>query len=151
MTSGTKSTITVQTRNQLNVDTEVSRIFVYDNRTERANLPNTTGGDVEVLEGTILGRISATGKLEIMKSGAADGSEKPVGILLGDVPILTAGNADVNFVVDGDVVEEQLIFDGTDDLDTVVDGKAYRDWLASDTVGIHLVKQGDNLTGLDNS
>ena len=148
---GTGSTITTQTRNQLSVDTTVSRIFIFGNTTSRANLPNTHGADHEYLEGTILGVIAATGKLEIMKSGAADGSEKPVGVLLVDITILNAGNADVNYVYAGDVVEERLIFDGTDDLDEVVDGKAYREWLASDTVGIRLVKAGDNLTELDNS
>ncbi len=148
---GTNSTITTQTRNMLAVDTTVSRIFVFGNTTSKANLVNTHGADHEYLEGTVLGVIAATGKLEIMKSGAADGSEKPVGVLLGDITILNAGNADVNFVVDGDVVEERLIFDGADDLDTVVDGKAYREWIASDTVGIHLVNAGDNLTELDNS
>ena len=177
---GTKSVIVAQTRNQLNVDTEVSRIFVFNNATSSGNLVNTSGAELSLLEGTLLGVIASTGKLEVMKSAAVDGSQLPVGILVGDITLAIGANADVNYVVTGDVVEERLIFDGADDLDTVItptitipeltddnsvsggdkiatfdvvsdQPRTYRTLIQSNTVGVHLVKQGDNLTDYNNS
>jgi hypothetical protein len=49
-----------------------------------------TGGDYT--KGTILGRITASGKLTAYDSGASDGSEEPVGVLLEDTD---AASADV--------------------------------------------------------
>lgn len=150
--AGTESTIKVQTRNQLNIDTEVSRIFVFNNQTRSGNYVNTEGVAVSLKEGTLMGVIAATGKLQVMKPGAGDGSELPAGVLMGDVDVAIGGNADVNIVVSGDVVEERLIFfDGVSTLATLVGGVPYRELIVSNTVGIHLVSQGDQLTNFDNS
>ena len=175
----TKVTQVLSTRNQMHVDVEVSRIFVFGNHTSPGQITNGGGSTLELKEGTVLGRVASSGLLAVMKSSAVDGSQLPVGVLMSDIDIAAAATVDVNAVVSGDVIEERLIFDGTDDLDTVItptvtipilvddnvvsggdstvatdvgvdQPKTYRDLIQSNTVGIHLISQGDDLTGLDN-
>jgi hypothetical protein len=69
----------------------------------------------EIPTGTVLGKITASGKLVPSVSGAADGSETPVGILFEDVDV-SAGDQPA-LVVEGfaRVVAQELVWDASYD------------------------------------
>jgi len=143
------ATVTVNTDNQLNINRDTAKVFLDANRYENEVYENTTGGDVTITKGQLMGRISASGKLLPLKSAAADGSQYPVGIATKTETVADTVEINMSICVAGDVAEEQLVFDGADTLSTVVDGKQLRDRIASDTVGIKLVETTD-LTNFDN-
>lgn len=139
-----------KTSNKLHTDFDQSKVFIRNNRFEQQDFENTTGGELTMKAGTLLGRVTATGNLEIFKSASADGSEVPVGVL--GEPSITFADAEtkqVNVCVAGDIASEKIILDGADDLDTDVNGRTVRDRIGADTVGIKLVVT-DQLTGFDN-
>jgi hypothetical protein len=130
-------------------DYDYSKIFIRENRFDKAVYTNGTGDEVTLAVGTLLGRISASDKVTPLKSAAADGSNIPVGVVAKAVTVADGADATVNFCVGGDVVKGKIIFDGTDDFDTVVSGRTLGDRIAGDTLGIKAVPV-DNLTGFDN-
>jgi hypothetical protein len=73
-----------------------------------------------ILEGTVMGIITASQKLKPTDSVSVDGSEIPRFILLADVDT-TAGDVDREVGVRGDFNEDKLVFvNGGNDIDTVV-------------------------------
>ncbi len=145
-----KQTIKLNTGQQAIIDTDVSKIFVWDNRFDNFDFNNDGYDDITPKGGTVMGRISATGKIKPLRSDNADGSEIPIGILNQDRVIAAGETVNVAICVAGDVVADKLIFEKTGDtLDTVVSGKRLRDRIGSDTVGIKLVG-GTELTKTDN-
>lgn len=142
--------ITKNTGNQLWINTNTAKIFVWGNRYTSANYTNSSYDDVTLAEGTLLGRIATTQEVVPLESGASDGSQYPIGVLLGGTVVPAGDTIAVTFCVEGDVVESLIVFQGSDDLDTVVDGRSLRDRIGSDTVGIKLVA-GEDLTNYDNS
>lgn len=135
--------------NPLITNYDRSNTFVWNIRTEVGNYTNSTYDDVTLAKGTLMGRIAATNLLTPLTSGASDGSQFPVGIILADTVIEAGDTAEITICVAGDVVADKIVFQGSDDLDTVVSNRTLRDRIGADTVGIKLV--GDNqLTGYDN-
>ena len=67
------------------------------------------GGAGTVKAGTLLGRITASGKLAPYASGATDGSESPLAVLTYDVTADAAGDVQVRALVAGDVNASRLI------------------------------------------
>lgn len=148
-------TLVNQTRNQMAVDYDNAKIFIWNNRYSKANLVNTTGAELTLVAGTVLGRISATGKIAVMKSASVDGSQLPIGILAENITLAIGANADLNFCVAGDVANEEVVFDGADTVLTEITlstddaiTKIYGDMIAD--LGIRLVS-GTELTGYDNA
>lgn len=142
-------TTTVQTPNQLYNDYDFSKIFVFDNKYRTIDIA-ASGADVDLEIGMLIGTIGATGLGAIMASGAVDGSQYPTGVCCETKTIADGNTESVYICIGGHVVEDKLIFDGTDDLDTVVDLRTYRDRIASDTLGIYLVGETE-LSEYDNS
>lgn len=139
-----------QTNNQAHFKYDYSKIFIFDNRYEKVTFRNLTAGALDYPVGTVLGMIHATGKVTNLKSGATDGSELPIGILATEITQLGAtSDVEVNMCTSGDVEESKLVFDGSDDLTTVVADRRLRERLAADTVGI-VLKSGTELTNFDN-
>ena len=140
-----------KTSNTLYTDYDVSKIFVFSNRYEKGVLLNASGGVKTFNPGTLLGRVTASGKLVPVASGAVDGSQIPVGILKTTVSELAdTAEQQVNICIAGDVVESKVILDGSDNLNTVIDGRPIKDRIAGDTLGIKLVKSSE-LTDFDNA
>lgn len=145
-----KQTVKLNTGQQAIIDTDVSKIFVWNNRFDNFDFNNGGYDDVTLESGTLMGRISATGKIKGLRSDNADGSELPIGILNQTRVIAAGKTVNVSICVAGDVVADKLVFEKTGDtLDTVVSGKRLRDRIGSDTVGIKLVG-GTELTKTDN-
>lgn len=140
-----------KTTNTLHTDYDVSKIFVFSNRYEGGTLLNATAGTLSYAPGTLLGRVTASGKLVPVASAAVDGSQFPVGVLKTSVvDLAAAGEATVNICIAGDVVESKVILDGADTMDTIIDARPIKDRIAADTMGIKLVDSFE-LTGVDNA
>jgi hypothetical protein len=144
------STQTVQLNNgqQANIKTDISKTFLWNNRFEAAQYTNGGGAPVTLAEGTLLGRISGTGKVLPLASAAVDGSALPVGLLNEDKTIAAGATIDLYMCVQGDVASEKIIFQGADTIDTVVSGRRLRDHLQAQ--GIRPVAAADELTAYDN-
>lgn len=134
---------------QLKVNTDRSKVFLWNRRSEKGQITNGTGGTVNYPEGTVMGRISASGKFAPFASGAVDGTQHPIGVLIESYAIVAADTQDVFISVSGDVAEEKLIFQGADTLETVISGQRVRDILQGKSVGIKLVKSTE-MTNYDN-
>ena len=141
-----------QTRSTLITDYDTSNIFIGDNKTTEPDntLENLTGAEVTLPIGTLVGRISGSQNLKVLESGSTDGSQFPVGVLLDSYTIAaTSTVSNVAIVIGGEVDQTRLIFQGTDDFDTVVADRSYRDRIASDNLGFVLRNQVD-LSKFDN-
>ena len=146
-----KATEISKTSNTLHTDYDVSKIFVFSNRYESGVLLNASGAIKSFVPGTLMGRVTASGKLVPVASAAADGSQFPVGILKTAADDLAiAGEKTVNVCISGDVVELKVILDGADTMDTIIDARPIKDRIAADTMGIKLVDSFE-LTGVDNA
>ena len=144
-----------QTSNQLHVDYDVSKIFIFGNRYDRASLLNASGGVKSFLPGLVIARIAATNKLVPFDGTATNGAQIPIGVLKTSVlDLADTAEQTVNFAIAGDIVESKIILEaGT--LDSVVtigtgteNTRTVRDMIQS--LGIRL-KKSTELTEFDNS
>lgn len=133
------------------ITTDLSKIFIWNNRYASANYTNSTYDDVTLLAGQIMGRVGATQEVVPMVSTATDGSQYPVGILADNYTIAAGDVQEVTFCVAGDVAEEKVLLTSPDTLSTLIGSTArsIRDHIAGDTVGIKLVA-GQSQTDYDN-
>jgi hypothetical protein len=138
--------ISNQGGSQLFVNSDRRKIFIGNNRTQIEGVINNDEYDpVTIPAGTLLGRVTASKKLIPLASGASDGSQVPVGILLNDVTIEEGGEETVAVVVAGDVWEQGVVLNGSDNMDTMISARTIRDRIQGDTVGIKLVPAVDNM------
>ena len=63
-----------------------------------------------ILAGTVLGKLTATGKFIPLVTGASDGSQTPAGILFEDVPIGAVDHKRTLTLRDSEVKAGQLIY-----------------------------------------
>lgn len=145
-----QNNIVLNTGQQAIINTDLSKIFVGNNRTETADYTNDSYDDVTLLAGTLMGRIAATNEIVPLTSGAIDGSQFPVGVLNQTRVVLSGETVNVAYCVSGDVVESKVILQGSDTMNTVISGRTIKDRIGADTVGIKLVGSRE-LTDFDNS
>lgn len=145
------STVTtgLNTSNQLITNYNTSKLLLGNNSFEEGTYTND-GYDVTLTEGTVMGRISATGKVIPLESDASDGSQYPIGVLAQTQEVAEGDDAILSICTAGKVDQGLLVFnkDG-DSLSTVVDGRQLKDRIAGDTVGIVLKAATEN-TDYDN-
>ncbi|KKQ06409.1 MAG: hypothetical protein US15_C0012G0007 [Candidatus Moranbacteria bacterium GW2011_GWF1_36_4] len=115
-------TVVNSTSNQLHVDYDVSKVFVFGNRYNKGLYDEpSSGAEYTLLQGTILGRIAATGKLKICSVASTDGSQFPIGVVKESVTMASgATSVSVSYCIKGDVVEEKLLFAGSETLNSIV-------------------------------
>lgn len=126
-----------------------AKIFIWDNRYEQGTYTNTTGDEVTLAKGTLMGRIAASQKLVPLVASASDGSQYPVGILADDYVVDYGESVNITICIGGDVAEELVILTSPDTLNTLVSSRSLRDRIAGDTLGIKLVS-GEQMTAYDN-
>lgn len=143
--------IRVNTGLQITTDYDLAKIFVWNNRYENDSYVNNSNyNPVTILAGTVMGRITTTGYVQPSSASAVDGSQRPIGILANDVVQLAGGTSKkVSLCVSGDVAAEQLIFFFGDTLETVSDGRRFKDRIQADSVGLKLVYRTE-MSGFDN-
>lgn len=143
-------TIVLNTGQQAIIDTDLSRIFLWENRYSKGNYTNSTYDDLQINAGTLLGRVAATQELLPHDSSATDGSQFPVGVLSETTTVAAGDTKELAFCNYGDVAEEKVLLASGDTLSTLIDDRSIRDRIAADTVGIRLVP-GVEMTAFDNS
>ncbi len=127
---------------------DTSKTFIWNNRFDNGTF--TAAADIVLPMGTVMGRISATGKLIQCKSDASDGSQYPVGILAEEYTVANGVSKTVSICIGGDVASEKIVFaKAGDTLETVIEDRRFRDRLSGDTLGIKIVVSTE-LTGNDN-
>jgi len=133
---------------------DVSKVFLRNIISQEETLNNATGGALDFAPGTLLGRVTASGKLIPLASAANDGSQFAVGILMSNVVQLgAAADQTVQVCIGGEVAEDKVVLAGADTLTTTVTNNGARtikDIIASDTKGIQL-RGATELTNYDNS
>jgi hypothetical protein len=132
-------------------DRNTSSIFIGGNRYDIRVYTNPSASPVTLVAGTVMGTVFLTGKILPLTSAATDGSQNPVGILKEGITVAGSATVSLYICIGGDVAEEMIVLQGADTLATVVSGKTLRDRLASDTLGIKIVRPADNLTAADNA
>jgi len=125
--------------NILDTDYNTAKMVIHGGRYETATYTNGTGSEVTLPKGTLLGRISASNKVQPLASAAVDGSQFPVGILNESITVADGASYDLSMVIAGEVDASFLSLDGSDTLATVVSGRTIGDRIKSDTLGILLV------------
>jgi len=140
---------TIGTNNgvQLFVNTDTSKIFIWENRYNSGVYTNSLYDPLVLKAGTLLGRIGYNQKLFLCDSQAIDGSQYPIGILAQDITIHEGETVDLQYCIYGDVVEDKVIFAGDDTFDSVVSGQSLRDRIGM--AGIRLVPSIE-MTAFDN-
>jgi len=150
------STVTkvIDTSNLQGNDYDVSKVFLRNIISQEETLNNATGGALDFAPGTLLGRVTASGKLIPLASAANDGSQYAVGVLMTNVvQLAAAGDATVQVCIGGEIAEDKLVLAGADTLTTTVTNNSARtikDVIAGNTKGIQL-RSAQDLTGFDNS
>ena len=135
---------------QLNTDYNFAKVFIFQNDYKKATYTNSTGASVDLAIGTVLGKVTASGKLLPLVAAAVDGSKYPVGVLAKTITVANGASADLTYCVGGHVDQNLLVFNAAETVDTVVDGKTLGDRLLGDTLGIYPVITSEN-TNFDNA
>jgi hypothetical protein len=143
------NTIVLNNGQQAIINFDLAKMFVWNNRYEKADYTNSTYDPVTLAAGTVMGRIAATQEIVPLDPEAVDGSQFPVGILAQDITVDEGETVSLYICVAGDVVENGLTLPEGSTMNTVISSRSIRDRIASDTVGIKLVPSTD-LTGYDN-
>lgn len=105
-----EATTTVDTQNQMFTNYDTAKVFVFNPRTEIASYTNDGYDDETLKAGTLMGRVASTNEIVKLESGASDGSQFPVGIVVGNTTVEAGETVDVTIGVAGDVDKNQIIF-----------------------------------------
>ena len=99
-------------------------IFVWNNRFNSlsATYTNSTGSEVTLQAGMLIGRVANSGLVKQAISTATDGSQVPIGILTQDYTVANGDSVTVSFCIQGDVDYGMLVFGGSpaDTISTVI-------------------------------
>lgn len=137
--------VAFRNKNQLFINTDLTQIFVWNNRYENVDFYyENTGDDITLPTGLVVGRVLATGKVIPWVSTASDGSQYPIGVLNSAVDVAYGETFDnpVSICVAGDVAEDKVsVADDGDTLDSECGNsqRTCRDMLSSVASAIRLV------------
>jgi hypothetical protein len=99
-------------------------IFVWNNRFNSisATYTNSTGSEVTLTAGMLIGRVAASGLVKQAISTATDGSQVPIGVLTQDYTVANGDSVSLSFCIQGDVDYGMLVFGGSpaDTISTVI-------------------------------
>ena len=124
-----------------------SKMFLGDNNHQDEQVNNSDYADLVMPTGTLMGRISGTGLLVPLESGAADGSQLPVGVMSGGFTVVFGATDDVRVCIGGEIDQAGIVFQGADTLETVVGDRQLRDWLQ---LAGFILRVQEDLSELDN-
>lgn len=138
-----------KTGNQLNTSYDVSKIALGDNEFISGSF--TAAASEDIAEGTVFGRISATGYFKKCDKDSTDGSQYPVGIFYngigGSKTVVSGTTYTITLINKGKVNSGMLVFASGESLDSVVSDRQMRDHLAA--IGI-ILESATELGALDN-
>lgn len=133
---------------------DVSKVFLRNIISQEETLNNASGAAKDFVPGTLLGRVTASGKLIPLAAAANDGSQYAVGVLISNVvQLANAADQTVQVCIGGEIAEDGLVLDGVETIATTVTNNGARtikDVIAGDTKGIQL-RAATDLTAYDNA
>jgi hypothetical protein len=129
------------------INTDTSKIFIWNNRYKKGNYTNSTYDPETILAGRLMGRVAATQELVKHVASASDGSQFPIGVLAHDVTIEDGDTVELTICDAGDIPENKIILQTGNDLDTVISSQSIRDRIKY--LGINLVPSTE-MTEYDN-
>lgn len=101
----------LNTNNALFVNTDVSKVFLRNNRYQKGQeLNNSTYDPLNMVAGTLMGRVTSTGRLAPFNAAASDGSQVPIGVLAEDVSLDSGELKTVTIVDGGDIASDKVAF-----------------------------------------
>lgn len=109
-----------QTGNALLTNYNVGKTFIGHNRYQQFTYTNSTGSEVSLAEGTLMGLIYGTNKVVPLQSSATNGSQVPIGILKTNKTVANGASATVNICVAGEIAAENVTYDGSDTAATAI-------------------------------
>ena len=136
----------LQTTNQLITNYDVSKFLLGFNSFINGSV-EADGADVDLVQGMVMGRVSADGLLTPLVATATDGSQYPVGICIIDQTVTDGDTDAVQLVNKGKLALEKISFLGAETLATVVSGRQLTDWL--NDLGM-MLPDAEELTKIDN-
>lgn len=140
------NTVTLNTGQQVTIQTDLRKIFIGNNKYDTASLTNSTGAAITYLQGTVMGRIATTNLIVPMTSAAIDGSAVPIGILADNYTVAAGATQVMTYCVSGDVVTALVLLTGADTMTTVVALQTIYDRIGSFCVGVKLQKSTSQTT-----
>ena len=139
-----------KTANQLNTSYDVSKIALGNNEFISADYTST--GEIDIAEGTVFGRIHATGKIAILDKDASNGSAYPVGVffngIAGPKHVGATTTVSLTLINKGKVNADKLAFASGTTISSVVGVKQLRDHL--NDIGL-VLESSTQLSSLDNA
>lgn len=144
-------TIQVQNKNQIFVDNDTLKLLLGNNEFIQGDV-TASGADVEMVEGLVVSRIGATGKLKPFQATVVDGSEYIVGVAIVTQTVADGTTVTVDLVNKGRIDESVINFLGAETLETLagVTGAQRRVKDILEDLGLVLLG-GTELTAVDNS
>lgn len=133
-------------------DYEYNKIFLFNNNQISGTYTNSSGSEVTIAAGTVMGRENTNGKFELLDSTDASSYEGAFGIVTENITVADATTVTLALVNSGDVRESGIVLvgnSGADTLNTEIDGMLIRDLIVTRTQGIRLVSDSEN-TAFDN-
>ena len=121
-----KNSIVFRNKNQIIINTDLTKTFVFNDdfysNQDIFYYDNSGSTDVLIPEGTVLGRVTSTGFLIPWVSSASDGSERPVGVLVGDIWVEYGETyqEDCTICIRGNVAAQKLGLQGSDTITTKI-------------------------------
>ena len=144
-------TIKVQTENQLFVDNDFSKFLLGFNEFSSGDV-TASGADVDLVEGMVMGRISATGKLVPLDKDATDGSQLAAGLCIRTQTVADGTTETIRLVNKGRVNEDKINFADVETLDTPTGPTSNQRTIRDQLNDLGLVlESGTELTAVDNS
>jgi hypothetical protein len=145
------STITevIKTSNQLNTTYSTAKVALGDNEFISGSF--TAAASEDIAEGTLFGRISATGYFKKLDKDSTDGSQYPVGVFYngigGSKTVVSGTTYTIILINKGKVNSSMLVFATGESLTSVVSDRQFKDHLAA--IGI-VLEDSVQLAALDN-
>lgn len=146
------STITevAKTGNSMNTSYDVSKVALGNNEFITADYTST--GAIDIAEGTVFGRIHATGKIAILDKDASDGSAIPVGVFFngigGPKSVGATTTVTLTLINKGRVNAGKLAFASGTTINSVVSNRQIRDYL--NDMGL-VLESSTQLSAVDNA
>lgn len=96
------------------------QLFIGRNLYNFATYTNSTGSEVTIPMGRLIGRVLATDKVLPQVASATDGSEQPIGIVQESVTVADGESTTLSYCYAGDINQNAVIFNTGETLATVV-------------------------------
>lgn len=123
------------------------RLLIFNNNFESGTFTNADAYETTLEIGTVVGRVSATGKIAVFDHSASDGSQYPIGVLASSYTVDGTDSAEVRIVTGGEINGNMLVFPNGETVETAVSSRQVRDWLQLANI---VLRYPDELSELDN-